>query len=113
MEVDKAMRSPTTRAVAFTWLAFGLFALMACSTSAQAQDVLPPGGSTDPARHHGIHHVLNFFHARTPPIPRTYSYYYDTWFNQPCHFKVVAPDGTTRWRTTVRGLPRGTPWPSY
>jgi hypothetical protein len=107
------MRSPTTRAVAFTWVAFGLSALMACSNFARAQDDFAPGGSTDPVRHHGIHHVLNHFHSRTPPIPRTYSYYYHTWFNQPDHFKVVAPDGTKRWRWTVRGLPPGTPWPSY
>jgi hypothetical protein len=107
------MRSPTTRALALTWMSLGLSTLMACSTCAQAQDVLSPGGATDPVRQHGIHHVLNFFHSRTPPIPRTYSYYYHTWFNQPCHSKVVAPDGTTRWRTTVRGLPLGTPWPSY
>ena len=108
------MRSLTTRALAFTWMSFGLSALMAWSSCAQAQDVLSPGGSTDAARHRGIHHVLlNLFHSRTPPIPRTYSYYYDTRFNQPRHSKVVAPDGTKRWRTTVRGLPPGTPWPSY
>jgi hypothetical protein len=111
-EVDKAMRSPTTRAQAFTWMSLGLSALMAWSTCAQAQDVLSPGGRAGPVRDHGTHHVLNFFHSRTPPIPRTYSYYYNTRFNQPRHSKVVAPDGTKRWRTTVRGLPLGTPWPS-
>jgi hypothetical protein len=107
------MRSRTPRVLALTWLSLGLSALMAWSTCAQAQDVLSPGGSTDPVRRSGIHHVLNFFHSRNPPIPRTYSYYYDTWFNQPRHSMVVAPDGTKRWRTTVRGLPPGTPWPSY
>ena len=107
------MRAPTTRALPFTWVAFGLSALMACSTCAQAQEILSSGGATDPVCHHGIHHVLNFCHSRNPPIPSTYSYYYHTWFNQPRHCKVVAPDGTTRWRTTVRGLPLGTPWPSY
>jgi hypothetical protein len=36
----------------------------------------------------------------------------DRWFNRPCHFRVVGPDGKTYWRTTVRDLPLGMPWPS-
>lgn len=52
-------------------------------------------------------------HAQQTPIPRTYSYYYTPWFNHPRHYRVVEPDGTTGWRTTVHGQPWGTPWPSY
>ena len=40
-------------------------------------------------------------------IPRTYSYYYSPWLNQPRHFRVRRPDGTTYWTSTVRGLPIG------
>lgn len=52
-------------------------------------------------------------HAQQTPIPRTFSYYYTPWFNHPRHCKVVEPDGTIGWRTTVHGQPIGTPWPSY
>ncbi len=51
-------------------------------------------------------------HAQQTPIPRTFSYYYTPWLNHPRHYKVVEPDGTIGWRTTVHGQPRGTPWPS-
>ncbi len=43
-------------------------------------------------------------------IPRTYSYYYTPWLNQPRHFRVRRPDGTTYWTSTVRGLPIGYQW---
>ena len=43
-------------------------------------------------------------------IPRTYSYYYSPWLNQPRHFRVRRPDGTTYWTSTVRGLPIGYQW---
>lgn len=52
-------------------------------------------------------------HAQQTPIPRTFSYYYTPWLNHPRHYKVVEPDGTIGWRTSVHGQPRGTPWPSY
>ena len=96
----------------FVW-ALGLSAVLAVPTRSQAQDVVSSDGSIDQSRHHGLHHLWSCLHSRRPPIPRTYSYYYDTWFNQPCHFRVVGPDGRKHWRTTVRGLPLGTPWPSY
>lgn len=78
----------------------------------QAQTYFPApelAGQVQPTRsHHGWG-----LHSRGDAIPRTYSYYYDTWFNQPCHFRVIGPDGKISWRKTVRGLPLGTPWPSY
>jgi hypothetical protein len=106
------MRFHSTRARVYAWV-LGLSALMAASTRSQAQDVVSPEVPTDQGRHHHLHHGWGFFHARPPAIPRTYSYYYDRWYNQPRHFRVVGPDGKIYWRTTVRGLPLGTPWPSY
>ncbi len=107
------MRFHTTRAGAFAWI-LGLSAVMGASNCSQAQEVIPAEGPVvEQSQQHGLHRLWAHFHSRTPPIPRTYSYYYQTWFNQPCHFRVVGPDGKTYWRTTVRGLPMGTPWPSY
>jgi hypothetical protein len=91
----------------------GLSAVLAVPTRSQAQDVVSPGVPIVQAQYQPLHHGWGFFHSRHPAIPRTYSYYYDTWFNQPRHFRVVGPDGKTYWRTTVRDFPLGTPWPSY
>jgi hypothetical protein len=102
--------SPHTRVCA--WI-LSLSAVLAASTRSQAQDVVSPDGPIDQGRHHQLHHGWGVFHARPPAIPRTYSYYYARWFNRPRHFRVVGPDGKTYWRTTVRDLPLGTPWPSY
>jgi hypothetical protein len=77
----------------------------------QAQTGEYPVAPNGQVRHHLFDHFRDI-HARQVPIPRTYSYYYATWFNQPRHFRVVGPHGKTYWRTTVRGLPLGTPWPS-
>ena len=106
------MRFHSTHARVYAWI-LGLSALMAASTRSQAQDVVSPDVPIDQGRHHQLHHGWGVFHARPPAIPRTYSYYYDRWFNRPRHFRVVGPDGKTYWRTTVRDLPLGTPWPSY
>jgi hypothetical protein len=106
------MRLPMTRARAMSWV-LGLSTLVAASGRSQAQDVIAPGSPIEQSQDHGLRHLFGHFQSRRPPIPRTYSYYYNTWFNQPCHFRVVGPDGKTSWRTTVRGLPMGTPWPSY
>jgi len=89
-----------------------LSALPAAAQRSQAQDVVAPVDSNDQVPHHRHHLGCGLFHSRCAAIPRTYSYYYDTWFNQPRHFRVVGPDGKIYWRTTVRDLPRGTPWPS-
>ena len=93
-------------------LSLALTALLSAPTGVQAHD---------DGHHHSRFAPLRRYlsnpdwglHAIHTPIPRTYSYYYGTRFNQPCHTKVVGPDGRTHWITTVRGLPLGTPWPSY
>ena len=91
----------------------GLSAAMSASTRSLAQDVVSPAVPIDQEKHHHLHQLWDHFHRRQPTFPRTYSYYYDRWFNQPQHFRVVGPDGQTYWRRTVRGLPMGTPWPQY
>jgi hypothetical protein len=106
------MRSTRTRARVFTWV-LGMSALVAGPASSRAHDLGFLYSGTDGAPKDRPHHGRGLFHSRYPPIPRTYSYYYNTWFNQPCHSRVVGPDGRTWWRTTVRGLPLGAPWPSY
>jgi hypothetical protein len=104
------MRIHSAHARVYAWI-LGLSALMAASTRSQAQDGVSPDVLIGQGRHQ-LHHGWGVFHARRPPIPRTYSYYYNRWFNRPQHFRVVGPDGKTFWRTTVRDLPLGTPWPS-
>jgi hypothetical protein len=52
-------------------------------------------------------------HKRWAVFPRTYSYYYNFPFNQPRHVRVCGPDGKSYWITTVHGLPRDVPYPSY
>jgi hypothetical protein len=105
----KRFHPARTRAVA---RALALSVLLAAPTRVSAQTDDAPAGPHGWLRHH-LSNPAWGLHARKVPIPRTYSYYYAPWFNQPCHFRVVGPDGCTRWRTTVRGLPLGTPWPSY
>jgi hypothetical protein len=107
------MRFVPKHARVFAWVLGLSTVLMMAPTCAQAQDVISPDDPIVQAQHHPLHHGWGFFHSRPPAIPRTYSYYYNTWFNQPRHFRVVGPDGKTYWRTTVRDLPLGTPWPSY
>jgi hypothetical protein len=99
------MRSRTTRSLTLFSL-LGVAALLSLPAQSPAQ-VAVPNGYVVPARPH-----LGWgFGPQRPPIPRTYSYYYNTRFIQPRRVRVVGPDGRTRWRTTVRGLPLGTPWP--
>jgi hypothetical protein len=95
------MKRFTTHAV--SW-ALGLAVSGATPASTKAQGPVVAGQS------HG-HGGGLFFHR--PVFPRTYSYVYPSRFNTPVHRKYVGPDGRTYWRTTVRGLPLGTPWPSY
>jgi hypothetical protein len=104
------MRFRPTNARVFAW-ALGLSAMLMAPARSQAQDVIYSGESIDQSQHHPHHHGWGFFHSRHPAIPRTYSYYYNRWFNRPHHVPVVGADGKTYWRTTVRGLPLGTPWP--
>jgi hypothetical protein len=104
------MRARTTGALAFT-VVLGVAGPLA--TTARAQD--PVVFSSDecvecdhPAQGHGW-----CFGKHHPPIPRTFSYLYNYNFNQPRHFRVIGCDGRKYWTTAVRGLPLGTPWPSY
>jgi hypothetical protein len=105
------MRFRPTRARAVAG-ALVLSALLAAPTRSPAQTEVAPAGPIARMRHH-LAHAASGLHAEKVPIPRTYSYYYATWFNQPCHFRVVGADGHIYWRTAVRGLPLGAPWPSY
>ncbi len=88
-----------------------LVALAAVSTGALAQDVVVPLVPIANAGPFPIGHGWGFCHH--PVFPRTYSYQYDIWFNRPKHTPFVGPDGKCYWRTTVRGLPLGAPWPPY
>jgi hypothetical protein len=97
------MRFPSTRVLALACV-FGLATVLAAPGLAQAQNVVYPGGQPHPAWG---------FHSQRYVFPRTYSYYYNPRFNHPRHYRVVGPDGRRYWTTTVRGLPMGTPWPSY
>jgi hypothetical protein len=104
------MRFHSITARAFAWMLI-TFTLVSAPSRLLAQDGLYPVAPPGHERHH-LRDLISDFHARNAPIPRTYSYYYATWFNQPRHFRVVGPDGKTCWRKTVRGLPLGAPWPS-
>jgi hypothetical protein len=103
------MRSRTARSLTLSSV-LGVAALLSMPARSPAQVAVTPAvpnGYVVPAQPHGGWGLG----PRRPPIPRTYSYYYNTRFNQPRRVRVVGPDGRTRWRTTVRGLPLGTPWP--
>jgi hypothetical protein len=104
------MRFRLTLARPLGWVLL-LPAVLAAPAQLQAQIGDSPVVPIGKLQQHPFRHGWDF-HARNVPIPRTYSYYYATWFNQPRHFRVVGPDGKKCWRTTVRGLPLGTPWPS-
>jgi len=88
--------------------ALGLFSLLAAPARLQAQTYADPEYSCSimaPCEAEN-----GCCHSQCGVFPRTYSYYYDRWFNQPCHTRVVGPDGCSYWTRTVRGLPFGTPW---
>jgi len=92
---------------ASSWV-LGLVLFAAAPTLSTAQDQL----LVAPSGHAGQHHGCGS-HSSQAVFPRTFSYQYDSWFNRPRHTRYVGPDGQVFWRTTVRGLPMGTPWPSY
>lgn len=102
------MRFPATRRLAFGGVLV-LAALLSAPARSGAQGIVSPDGPNG---------FLRFYppdpgwacRLHRDPIARTYSYLYDYWYNQPCHFRVVGPDGRTYWRTTVRGLPLGMQW---
>ncbi len=94
-------------------LAFSIVAGALSFTTPSRAAAQGPAPLIPPPSPHVVHHL--HYHEgsgwpRQPAIPRTYSYYYDTWFNQPRHLKVLGPGGRTYWKTTLRGLPGGTPW---
>jgi hypothetical protein len=101
--------SPMEWTVSWTWVLV-LVAGLTAPGLAQAQELmLPPSVphvDSKPYRHHHWWSVL----SSNDGIPRTYSYYYSTGLNQPCHYRVVGPDGRTYWTSTVRGLPMGMQW---
>ena len=73
----------------------GLAAALTATDHAVAQEpmVHPPIPNAYPAP--GLLHRLCHCLSPNDGIPRTFSYYYTPWLNQPCHFRVVRPDGTT------------------
>jgi hypothetical protein len=89
---------------------FALAATLGMTDNAIAQEPVGlrpvPIDCTVPGR---PHHWCDFF-SPNAGIPRTYSYDYSPWLNQPRHFRVHRPDGTTYWTSTVRGLPIGYQW---
>jgi len=108
-EVRQLVRSHPSRNAALAFVV-GLAAALAPTDHAFAQDpIVPPpvpNVYTVPGR---THRWCDCF-LPNDGIPRTYSYYYSPWLNQPRHFRVIRPDGTTYWTSTVRGLPMGYQW---
>jgi len=88
----------------------GLATLLGAPSRSRAQCEVSPVGARG-WRRPCPSERCGWFWTRRDDIPRTYSYQYDTWLNQPCKIKVVGPCGKTYWKTTVRGLDLGTPWP--
>jgi hypothetical protein len=82
----------------------------AVPTDSLAQDIVAPVVPIGNPGPYPTGHRWSFWHHH-PVFPRTYSYQYDIWFNRPRHTRFVGPDGRAYWRTTVRGLPLGAPWP--
>jgi hypothetical protein len=89
---------------------FALAATLRVTDHALAQEptILPTAPIADPVASRP-HRWCDFL-LPNDGIPRTYSYYYSPWLNQPRHFRVRRPDGTTYWTSTVRGLPIGYQW---
>jgi hypothetical protein len=108
-EVRRLVRFHPSNNTAWAFVV-GLAAALAATDHALAQEpmVPPPVPITYPVPSRP-HHWCDFF-LPNDGIPRTYSYYYSPWLNQPRHFRVVRPDGKTYWTSTVRGLPMGYQW---
>jgi hypothetical protein len=92
------------------WGVVALAATLGVTNHALAQEppILPTAAIDDPVASRP-HRWCDFL-LPNDGIPRTYSYYYSPWLNQPRHFRVRRPDGTTYWTSTVRGLPIGYQW---
>lgn len=102
------MRFLATRPLACAYV-LGLAALLAAPGRSEAQGIVSPDGPNGFLRLYPPDHGWGLWQD-CAVIPRTYSYQYNYRYNQPCHFRVVGPDGRTYWRTTVRGLPMGMQW---
>jgi len=88
----------------------GLAAVMVGEGDAVAQHpTVPPGAPIAYPIPFRPQHLWDFF-LPNDGIPRTYSYYYSPWLNQPRHFPVTGPDGRKYWQSTVRGVPMGLQW---
>jgi hypothetical protein len=109
-EVRPFVRSQPSRNAVWG-VVFALVATLGATDHALAQEPtigLPPVPSAYPVASRP-HRWCDLFLPHDG-IPRTYSYYYSPRLNQPRHFRVRRPDGTTYWTTTVRGLPLGYQW---
>jgi hypothetical protein len=111
----EARRLPTTRCVRdLAVCALGLMAILAAENRASAQEpvVLPAAPVAYPVPYPPVRRSFHFcdFFLPDDGIPRTYSYYYTPWLNQPRHVKFVGPDGRKYWQSTVRGVPMGMQW---
>jgi len=88
----------------------GFAALIEVEGQAMAQQpMVPPGAPIAYPIPFRPRHLWDCF-LPNDGIPRTYSYYYSPWLNQPHHFPFTGPDGRTYWRSTVRGVPMGLQW---
>ncbi|MGO9468532.1 MAG: hypothetical protein ACLQIB_19100 [Isosphaeraceae bacterium] len=97
------------RKLNWIWV-LGLSAVLAAEGQAVAQQpMVPPGAPIAYPIPFRPRHLWDFF-LPNDGIPRTYSYYYSPWLNQPHHFPVTGPDGRKYWRSTVRGVPMGQQW---
>lgn len=97
------------RKLNWIWV-LGLSAVLAAEGQAVVQQpMVPPGALIAYPIPFRPRHLWDFF-LPNDGIPRTYSYYYSPWLNQPHHFPVTGPDGRKYWRLTVRGVPMGQQW---
>ena len=86
----------------------GLISQLASPARSGAQGVISPDGPNGFLRAYPVYRDRGF-RPHPDVIPRTYSYQYHPWYNQPRHFRVVGRDGRTYWRSTVHGRPMGMP----
>jgi hypothetical protein len=90
----------------------GVVALAAAPCNAVAQEPTIPPLPANPGPYLVPPHRHHWWSCLTANdgIPRTYSYYYSPYLNQPSHLPVAGPDGKRYWITRVRGLPMGSQW---
>jgi hypothetical protein len=106
----KSLSRPHPRCASTKALVIGLTLGLGATGHAGAQELMTSSGCQDAHPAPGLLRRLCQCFSPNDGIPRTFSYYYTPRLNQPCHFRVVRPDGTKYWTSTVRGLPMGHPW---